>query len=374
MKKLNTIIILIVTILLAGCGSSSKLNLSTYTKNVNKKLNLDPFCKSIYTKEKPSIAVVNFTNNSNFGVANTNDKNSNASVGIGVSIIGVGAGFKSHKSKTVRVVDPKLASAFIPLIEKMVLNTGGVKLYTRTDMDKVDSELKLQDSGLLEPSSVVEFGLTSGVQYIITGSIDFVEHNFKNYSQYTKQVSNATRYTNNDNLKIAAAALHFATSFFDGTKIKTAITVKMIDVSTGNIVFTEQIQSETKIKSKTKPTYGQLVGAVKSSIIKALPKLQNKLYDQFTSSAYVTKIKKHKDDIIVQINIGKNENIKQGTKFILQNVELSQDPLTNKKTCDKLNTNIILEASEHISSKTTWTKVIEGEAEQVKLLQLVKRK
>ena len=374
MKILNIIIVSIITLILSGCGSSNKLNISKYTKSINNKLTLDPFCKSIYTKEKPTVAIVNFTNNSNFGVAKVNDKSSDASIGIGVSIIGIGAGVKSNKSRTARVVDPKLASAFIPLIEKMVLNTGGVKLFTRTDMDKVDKELKLQDSGLLEPSSIVEFGLTSGVKYLITGSIDYVEHNFKNYSQYTSKLSNATRYSNNEDLKIAAATVHLLTSFFDGTKIKTGITIKILDVATGNIVFTEQIKSETKIKSKTQPTYGQLVGAVKSSINEALPSIQDRLYEQFSSSGYITKIKQYKDDLIVKLSIGKNENIKQGDKFIVQNVELSIDPLNNKKTCDKIRTNIILEASEHISSKSTWTKVIDGDIHNIKLLQLVKRK
>jgi curli biogenesis system outer membrane secretion channel CsgG len=368
-------LILLITIIYSFTAcSSNNLNLTDYSKNINKKLNIDPFCKSIYTREKPRVAVVNFTNNSNFGVANVNNSNSNASVGIGVSIIGMGAGVKSNKSKTSRVVDAKLASAFIPLIEQMVMNTGGVKLFTRSDLGKVDTELKLQDSGLLDPSSVVEFGMNAGVQYIITGSIDYVEHNFKNYSKYTGAISKATMHSDNTNLKLASAAVHFMSSFFDGTTIKTAATLKIIDVKTGQIVFSKQIKNETKLKSKNEPTYGQLVGAIKSSISKALPSLQNKLQEQFATLAYVSKIKKNNDNnIIVQISLGTNDNITKGNKFVLQNVELSQDPLTNKKSCDIVDTNIIIEASKHISSSKTWAKVIEGNKKDIKLLQLAKK-
>ncbi len=365
--------LLLSIVLFTGCGND-QVDLSIYKKNITKTINLDNSCKYLYNRSKPTVAVVNFTNNSNFGVANINNKNSDASVGIGFSIIGVGAGVKSSKSKTVRVVDPKLASAFIPSIENMILDTGGAKLFTRSDMNKVDAELKLQDSGLLDPKSVVDFGLQSGVQYIITGSIDYVKHNFKNYTQYTSKIANATMYSNNDNLKMAAAAVHLATSFLDGTKIQTGITIKMIDVATGGIIFTKSIKSETKLNSKSKPTYDQLVGAVKQSINEVLPQLKTKLLEQFSLEGYITKIKQYQDDdIVVQINLGKDDNIKIGDKFVVQDIDISVDPLTMKKSCELLDTKLILKATQHISKTHTWTIMENGNNLDIKLLQIVKK-
>ena len=362
-----------ISVFFIACGSSTNINLAKYTQNINQKLNIDPICKSLYIKNKPRVAVVNFTNNSNFAVAKTNDRYSNSSAGIGISPIGIGIGANSNKNSTTRVVDPKLASAFIPLIEQMVMNTGGAKLFTRSDLNKVDAELKLQDSGLLDPNSVVEFGLNSGVQYIITGSIDYVQHNFKNYSKYTGAIARASMHSDNTNLKLASAAAHFVSSFFDGTAIKSAVTVKIIDVSTGQIIFSKQIKSKTKLNSKRKPTYGELVGAVKSGISKALPSLQKKLSKQFSTMAYIDKIRKYDDEIIVQITAGSNEHIKEGDKFKLLNVEVTIDPLNNVKSCDTYDTNLVIQASQHINNTKTWAKVIDGDNKNVKLLQIAKK-
>jgi curli biogenesis system outer membrane secretion channel CsgG len=374
MKFYHPILILFVAIFTSGCISSS-VNLLDYTQTISPKMELNNECKVYYNKEKPSVAVVNFTNNSNFGVADENNKNEDASAGVGVSIIGVGIGAKSSSSKTSRVVDPKLASSFIPQIEQMLLETGGVELFTRSDYDKVDSELKLQDSGLLDPQSVVEFGLTSGVKYLVTGSIDYVEHNHKEYSKYTGALVQASRYSTDDNFKIATVALDLATGLFDGTLIKTAATVKILDVATGKIIFTKQIQNETKLNSKKAPTYSQLVGALKNNIAQALPSIQEHFTQQFVPDGYITKIKHSEDeeDMIVQINMGSDENIMAGDILKVNTIETTTDPLTNQVTCEKIPLGIELEATQHISPTHTWTKVIDGDVKNIKLLQLVEK-
>jgi curli biogenesis system outer membrane secretion channel CsgG len=361
------LLILPTVLLFSGC-MSNKVNLADYKQHIKIKETIPQICKSNYKKEKTKVAVVNFTNNSTFGAASLTKKASDARVGI----IGMSIGAKSDSSTTIRTVEPKLAKAFIPLIEKMLLNTGGTQLYTRSDLDKVDAELKLQDSGLLDPNSVVEFGLTSGVKYIITGSIDYVDYKFKDYSQYTGKLSNAVKNSDDDNVKMAAAAINFATSFFDGTSIKTAITVKILDVATGKVVFSQQIKKDTKINSKKEPTYDQLVGAVKNCISEALPVLQTQFQEQFSLKGYITKLRKNGDDIIAQINLGREDEVKVGQVFLVQSLEESEDPLTNKKSCDLLNTNIKLTVTKHISKNTSWLKVEDTNA-NIKLLQLVRR-
>lgn len=374
MKFYNYILAFSFILFISGC-TTSKINLTDYNKNVTSKITLDETCRPLYNKEKSSVAVVNFTNNSNFGVANLADKKESASAYAGITIVGVGVGANSSKSKVTRVVDPKLSNSFIPLIEKMLINTGGVNLFTRSDFNKIDAELKLQDSGLLDPQSVVEFGQTSGVKYLVTGSIDYVEHNHKDYSRHTTMLSKATRHSDNDDLKLATAALDFAAGFFDGTKIKTAVTIKVLDVATGKIIFTKQVKNETKINSKKEPTYGQLVGAIKNNISETLPSLQKELSSQFIVSGYITKIKFNSDnEALIQINMGKGDSIKKGDKFVVKNLESSVDPLTNKSSCEKIPTNIKLEATEHVADKYTWLKVLEGESKTIKLLQLVERK
>jgi curli biogenesis system outer membrane secretion channel CsgG len=372
MKKLQLIFIFICTFSFISCANQN-IDLSTYKTTSSSKVAILDKCRKYYDKEKVSVAVVNFTNNSNFSQGNINNQNSNTSAGIGVSIIGVGMGAKSYKSKTVRTVNPKLREAFIPLIENMLLNTKSVKLITRSDLPKVNNELKLQDSGLLDPKSIVEFGKTSGVKYLVTGSIDYVNHSFKNYTQYTSKIYNATKYSNDSDIKLASAGLHLATSFLNGTKINTAITIKIIDVATSNIIFSEQIKSKTKLNTKNKPSYDELVGSVKHTISESLPKLKNKLLEQFSYYGYINQIKQNENNTIVKINFGTDDNVKENDIFILHKMEVFKDPLTNKTKCDISKTAIELEASEHITKNYTWAKIDNENTDKIKLLQLIKK-
>ena len=347
--------------------TSTNINIADYSKNITQKLSIDPICKSLYNNSKPSVAVVNFTNNTNFNLAQTNNSDSYAELDI------INIGMNSSNSK--RQINPKLSSAFIPQIEQMVLNTNGARLFTRSDLNKVNNELKLQDSGLLDPNSIVQFGLNSGVQYIITGSIDYISHNFSNYSSYTGTLAHASLYTNDSKLQLASAAVFLASSFFDGTKIKSAVTVKIIDVATAQIVFSKQIKTSQRIHSNRNPSYSQLVGIIKRGINNALPSIQNKLKEQFSKTAYINKIRKipTQDDIIVQVTVGKDNDIKEGDEFILQNIEVSQDPFSNIKTCEKINTNIKLIATQEISDTHTWLKVLDENISNIKLLQFAKK-
>jgi len=370
------VIVISCALLLIGCaGSSKNIEIDKYQKRVTKKVFVDEACKKYYKTKKPTVAVLSFTNNSNFSSANSKIQNKKASASIGVGIASIGAKAKSDNYTNSRIVDPKLSKAFVSSIENMLVDLGSVNVITRVDMDKVDKELKYQDSGLLNPDSLVQFGLTSGVQYIITGSIDFVKHNFKNPSRYTSKVSHAMDNVDSTELQLAANALDLATSFFDGTQIEAGVTLKIIEVSTGKVVFAKQVVSETTINGKREPHYDELVGTVKHSVVEALPSLKEELSNLFTTYGYITKIKKSdNDDYIVQVNLGVADGLKEGSRLEVESIDINEDPLGEKRDeCVVNPTNIKLEATHIISNNFSWTIVAEGDAKKLKVLQLVKR-
>ena len=133
----------------------------------------------------PRISVP-FTNNSTFGIAEVNKANKSAvgglAVGVGPNFIGAVAGSKSKGYNEKRKIDAKLSQAVVPVIENMIVNLGGAEIFSRNDMKKIDAELKFQDSGLIDPNSVVKFGKLSGVKYLITGSIDNVKQHYRGYN------------------------------------------------------------------------------------------------------------------------------------------------------------------------------------------------
>jgi len=355
-----------------GC-SNKNIQLSKYRTKINTKEKIPQICRSEYNAVLPRVAVVDFTNNSSFGKATTHDKIKSIKAGVGIMPTFAGIKGESVQRSTKRKVDPKLSKAIVPLVESMLLKTGGATLISRADMDKIDEELKLQDSGLLDPNTVVEFGKTAGVQYIVTGSINYVKRNYSNLSSASQAIHDVTKQTDELAVQVAGALLHAGTTLFDTMNIQTSATIKVIDVATGKITFTQDISEEIDIGNYPHPTYGQVVGGIKAAIAKSLPQLKNDFQRYFSVQGYITQIRKKDEDVLVQVNIGNNYKIKPDQLFKVYAFEENKDPLTNKLSCEKVELPVLLKATKHISNAHTWAVVQEGESDILKLLQVVQK-
>ena len=379
-KLLGATTLVAITILGAGCGGN-KINPLSYPEKVKNKVEIPDICKSEYKSVMPTVAVIDFTNNSTFGKADidstTAQKEAAAVMGVGVGPSGFIAGgaskSKSQATSTKRSVDAKLSSSITPLIESIVMNTGGAKLFTRSDMKKVDTELKLQDSGLLDPNSVVEFGKTSGVQYIITGSIDNVEQNYRDNTAAANGVAQATQQSDNRLIQMAGSLLKMGASVTDGMLLKTSITVKILDVQTGKILFSKNLQEDVNIGKFPNPTYDQIVGGIKSAVAKSLPQLEEDFSRYFAVKGYITKLRAKGKDLIAQVNIGRNYKVEENQIFKLYVFEESKDPMTGVISCDRIETPVTLKATNQITQTHTWATVEDGDKNSVKLLQLVQK-
>lgn len=373
MNKLILFSILSFSIILSGCAKKN-INISLYKNKIFKKEYIPQICKLEFNQKLPKVAVVSFTNNTSYGKAQTNNKNSSFKFNLGISPIYIGIEGKYKKNKTKRFIDPKLSSSIVPLMENLVLNTGGAELFSRVDMDKIDSELKLQDSGLLDPSSIVEFGKASGVQYIITGSLNYVKTNITNYSSNSHMINNLANNSQYKEFQILGLAIKLLSNFTDGTEIKTSLTVKIIDVSTGAIKFTYSIIGESDLGNNISPTYSEIIEGIKDSVSQTVPFLSKEFSQYFSTKAYIKQLRTNEENTIVQVSYGRNQQIKKGDIFEVYSLEENIDPLNNKKTCDKIREDIILEASNEIDYKSAWLKVKEGNQNQLKLLQIIQKK
>lgn len=369
----HTIIpIFFISIFSTGCFNKN-LHFTQYTNKIHTKEKIPKICKSEYRSILPRVAVVDFTNNSSFGKAKTNDKSKSIQGGVGVFPTFVGIKGESVSRQTNRTVDPKLSSAIVPLVESMILKTGGATLISRADMEKVDAELKFQDSGLLDPDTVVEFGKNSGVQYIVTGSINYVKRNYSGYSSASQAVHNVTKNNSDPVVQIAGALIHVGTVLFDTMNINTSATIKVIDVSTGEIAFSQDITQEIDIGNYPHPTYGQIIGGIKAAIAQSLPQLEKDFQRYFSIQGYITQIREKDDDFIIQLSLGNQYKIEPEQLFKVYHFEENKDPLTNKVTCEKIELPVILKATKQISNTHTWAVVHEGEEQALKLLQIVQK-
>jgi hypothetical protein len=387
--NLKTILLLLIAIfLLTGC-TENKIDVLAYPTKIKTKITIPEVCMLQYKSAMPTVAVMEFTNNSTFGKAKTNQTNSTsvtnkkaaAVAGIVSSPNAVGVGFiagsntknKSKVTNVQREIDAKLSASITGPLESIIVNSGGAKLFSRADMDKIDTELKFQDSGLLDPTSAVQFGKMSGVRFIITGSIDNVEQNYQDNLLAAGTVATATSYSDNDNVKIIGALLTLGASVTDGMLIKTKMTIKMLDVQTGEIVFTKQLEEKTNIGKIKEPSYDQVIGAVKATMLNALPLLEKDLSIYLAVKGYITQLKTKGDDIIAQVNIGRDLKVEENQFFKVYVFDQLEDPMTGEVTCDVIQTRISLRASHQITSKTTWATVEEGDASMLKLGQLVQK-
>ena len=224
-------------------------------------------CKSQYNmlSSKPRVAVLRWSNNSNFAKARVSDKHSNnkGAAGLLVGSNGVGAGFvhTNNTNYTNRIVDPKLDKAITSVIEGMLAQMGVVSVYARSDLDKLIKEQKLEHSGLFDDSTITKLGKLSGVQYIITGSIDAVSQKYRDYAAITGLLTSATK-TKDDKTLLAKVALNIGAIAASGMTITTTMTFKVIDTTTGKIVFSKQLTQSTNIGSYPHPSYTQIIGAI----------------------------------------------------------------------------------------------------------------
>lgn len=389
-KKIKNIVLSGAAIaVLTGCGGN-KLDVLSYPTRVKDKVNIPEICMSKYKSAMPTIAVIPFTNNSTFGKAEMENRSSNSnsnrsgvavagivanSNAIGVGVASASKSKSNSKSSSVkRSVDAKLSASVTGPLENLVVSSGGAKLFTRTDMNKIDKELKFQDSGLIDPSSVVAFGKTSGVRYIITGSINNVEQKYRDNESSAKDVKSSAEKSKNKALDMLGSIAKFGTSISDGMIISTKMSVKILDVETGKIVFTKQLESSKNIGKIKTPTYDQIVGGIKSAMIDSLPTLNKEFANYFAVKGYITQIKKNKDnEIIAQVNIGKDMKVSENQLFKVYQFDEIEDPMSGVKSCDVIETTTKLRASQQIRNKTTWTTIEEGDGNSLKLGELVQK-
>ena len=378
---------LVSVILFTGCGG--KLDVISYPTKIRDKVFVPEVCLPQYKSIMPTVAVMNFTNNSTFGKATINDTKSNTKIKKRTK--GIVGGIKSRRalllakasvSKTnkntisrneQREVDAKLSESITGPLETIVSNSGGADLFTRSDMDKIDAELKFQDSGLVDPKSIVKFGKTSGVKFILTGSIDNVEQIYRGNNKVSNEIKKVAVRTQSDAFKLVSAVLSIGTTVTDGMLISTKMTVRLLDVETGKIVFSKQLQDSVNIGQVKNPSYDQIVGGIKASLLKSLPNLEEDLSIYFSVKGYITQIRSNDGDIIAQVNLGRDYKITEDQLFNVYVLEENEDPINGMITCDVIETTTKLRASSQITAKSTWSTIDEGNASILKLGQLIQK-
>jgi curli biogenesis system outer membrane secretion channel CsgG len=333
-------------------------------------------CKSKYENMKnlPKVAVLTFTNNTTFDVAKVVQSKASgeyvegragvAAVGVapGVAVGGyqeVSAGKISTKSESIsRQVNAKLGESITEAVASAIVEMGGAKVLTRQDLDKILQEQKFQQSGLVDDKTAVQIGKLSGAKYIITGSINNVEIKWVDLEDLKK---GAQKY-----LGVAGSLLAIGAATQEGWNISTDMTIKVIDVETGEVVFSKQVSGRKVIGKVPNPNYDTIIGGVKGAAKNAVESSKEALAEFFAVKGYIVQLRTNpsKEERYALINLGSKFGVKPGQEFFIYEFQEVHDPISGKRYCEQIKLPVSMIISNQVQPTSSWG-VISGDKNQI---------
>lgn len=301
-------------------GCVPKINLIDYPNAYVKSILIPDVCRSRY-EQKTVIAVSDFKNNSSF-------------------------------------TDNNIALAATSLVEDIFSQKSGAKVVSRTDLESVLKEQKLQESGLLSEENLMQAGRLAGAQYIVSGSVDFVRENGSDYSNVAEAATVAgdisSALSKDKTYSGLGLLAEGVLAFSSGYKLEAGLSVKIINVSTAEVIFSKKI-SDTVSLGNIKPDLKQRQNAVRSAINKALTNNAQDLVQPFEQLGYIKNIKTQNNKaFIAKINLGRINGLKEGDEFeILRPIE-TVDSLTQKASCELVLLPMTLTISNQIALREAW--------------------
>ena len=378
--------------LIVACGSKGpSIDPTAYqiTPADQVRVEVPEACRVAYERVVPTVAVIDFANNTTFDLAKVVQTQAagayqrqhvhGAAVGIvggpgGVGIGAVGAGKESGQwamqaETTSREVNANLGPAVAEAVVAELANIGGMKIYTRRDLQKVLEEQKFQMSGLVDPNTAVQIGQLAGVRYIVTGAINNINLRWVNVPRSAKEELQKR-------LGLIGTALAIGASTQEGWNLTVDLTVKIIDAQTGQVILSKQV-SGREVIGKVPLNFDVVIGAAKKAAKEAIEDIRPEVSKLFPLRGYIVQLRTapDKSSRYALINVGSKHGVKEGQKFYVIDFQVVEDPLSGRTTCDQVKLPVTLVVSNQIQMDKAWT-VVEGDKNaimRVKLGHVVER-
>lgn len=378
-------IILLLSIAIGCAPPLVKIDPTAFIPDTGPKENIPPVCRAAYESVIPKVAVANFTNNTTFEYARVVQENvSGASqrTAVGGAAVGVVPGaagivwgtkertqFERESQRIERDFNAKLAESVEDGVTDEIVNMGGAKVYTRSELRKVLEEHKFQASGLVDESTLVQLGKMAGVRYIITGSVNNVDLKWRTLEE--------ARAAAKDIFGKVGMILAAGMEAQEGWNLNAEIAIRIIDVETGEILFSKIVRGRYVIGKVPYPNFDAMIGGIKKAASNAIADARPELSKYFSVKGYILQTRTSPDgkQRAALISIGEKQGLKPYSELIVYTFQEIQDPFTGKASCDMVRLPVKLIVTEQIQTDKAWT-VIEGEPAQIKRVrvgQLVER-
>jgi hypothetical protein len=214
-----------------------------------------------------------------------------------------------------------------------------------------------------------------GVKYILTGSVNNVDLSYKSFTQERKTLSKGG--SGNTTVDILGVVSSVALATQEGWNIGTEITLRILDVESGQVMFSKKLIGRNNIGKIPYPNYDALIGGIKKAAAKSLQDARPDLSKYFPLKGYIVQIKNSPNGSqrAALVSMGEKEGLKPGHKLYVYTFDEVEDPLSGKRDCDAPTLPVILVVSNQSQPDRAWT-LAEGSPEQVRMLkagQLVER-
>ena len=348
------------------------------------KVQVPPACEVAYHNALPTVAVVDFANNTSFDMAAVVEQSkqgagvsttTGASAGVVGVVPGAAAGAEVHTETTAaayreqastvaRKINAKLGESVAEGVQSKLVEMGGMKLFTRRQLKHVMEEQKFQMSGLVDPRTAVRIGKLAGVRYIITGAIN---------NALVKYVPPSENQDTGGGVLGALAAA--AAAAVEGWNVEVDLVLNVIDVQTGEMVFSKEVTGYQNLGDTPNFNYDMLISGIKKAAKDAVESLQQELARYFPLRGYIIQLRTPEggEQRYALINLGRQQKVQPGQEFAVIDFQEVEDPITGKRTCDQVKLPVKLTISNQVQADKAWG-VIEGDGlSRVKLGQVVER-
>jgi len=383
-----------VLFLIAGCATAPKIDLTTFVPDRTQKINIPPICKPKYDAPLPLVAVANFTNNTTFdfaSVVQSQVQGSGERTAVGGAAVGVAPGaagvvwgarersrFQTDAQTISRQVNARLSESIEDGVTDEIVNMGGAKVYTRKEMGKIFSEQKFQQSGMVDDATLVSLGRLRGVKYIITGSVNNVDLKWVSHESARKGPTRGG--SGSFALDLIGVAVAAGLETQEGWNIGTELTLRVLDVESGEVLFSKRMTGKHIIGKTPYPNYDALIGGIKKAAGNSLQQARPELSKYFPIKGYITMLKQSPDgkQKAARVSMGEKQGIKAGNVLYVYNFEEVEDPMSGKKECDvqRLPVTLVV-SSDQLQPNASWAMVeapSPAHLQMIKVGQLVERK
>ncbi|MDR2869364.1 MAG: hypothetical protein LBV04_02840 [Deferribacteraceae bacterium] len=359
MRKLVLLFIAFLAVGCAGAPDPTTLDVLPLDSDVVER---QQSCEHFYTTSSQIVAVTTFANNSSYQNGDYKSSSSVASTSISPGqVIGFAA-----SSVMERYIAPQLGEYAQSTLETVLVNMGGPKVVTRSQMEAVLKEQQFQMT-LADPSTIVDFGMLMGAQYIVTGSVDNI------MVEYTAPVNDrvSTDSTLGLIMGLGSKLYNVAASGWD---VSTRFTVSIIDVSTGEILGTRANEGSANVGDAATLSMDQVIAGAKKAMAEDMEDMMDFLNDQFETRVYINELRGGKQ--MVRLSAGSAQGLKPGDEFTVVNTVNQLDFLSNSNSCVLSPTDITLTVTEYMTQDSAWALVDTSNArklEQVKIGSIARR-